>query len=528
MIVRNVVIKVLCAISALALVPASVYAETLTRATQPRPQAAGMVSSFNQINPTRNPAGSADADADAAASGPLRVHPANKRYLTDANGRIVFLAGAHYWTTLQDQGPSDPPPTLNYNAYLDNIVKYNHNFIKLWAWENARWANWVDNPSAWWFSPMPYQRTGPGAALDGKPKFDLTKFNQAYFDRLRSRVAAARDRGVYVAVMLFNGWSLGEVGSGQNANSWLGHPYNASNNVNGINGDRNGDDRGYELHTLGNQKALDFQKAYVRKVIDTVNDLDNVLYEISNESDTASLEWQSEMVSYIKSYEKTKPKQHLVGMTTPLSVNDATQPASNAALFASPADWISPSAEQDYQNDPPAASGEKVVLVDTDHLWGEKPGSDDWWVWKSFTRGLNPIFMNDADGVGPTQDWQVRVWTALGQVRSYARRMNLAQMTPRGDLTSSGYMLASPGWEYLAFKQDGGSFSVNLSGFGDRAFFVEWFNVATGKTTNGGKVNGGDTVTFDPPFGGHAALYLRSGAPALYDKRVYLPIVTTS
>jgi hypothetical protein len=33
------------------------------------------------------------------------------------------------------------------------------------------------------------------------------------------------------------------------------------------------------------------QEAYVKKVIDTVNDLDNVLYEISNESRGSSDEW---------------------------------------------------------------------------------------------------------------------------------------------------------------------------------------------------------------------------------------------
>ena len=33
------------------------------------------------------------------------------------------------------------------------------------------------------------------------------------------------------------------------------------------------------------------QEAYVRKVIDAVNDLDNVLYEICNEGDLTSVPW---------------------------------------------------------------------------------------------------------------------------------------------------------------------------------------------------------------------------------------------
>jgi len=43
------------------------------------------------------------------------------------------------------------------------------------------------------------------------------------------------------------------------------------------------------------------QETYVRKVIDTVNDLDNVLYEITNETAIFSKDWQYHMVKYIKS-----------------------------------------------------------------------------------------------------------------------------------------------------------------------------------------------------------------------------------
>jgi len=50
--------------------------------------------------------------------------------------------------------------------------------------------------------------TGPGAATDGKPRFDLSRFDPAYFGRLRDRVTAAGDKGIYVAVMLFEGFCL--------------------------------------------------------------------------------------------------------------------------------------------------------------------------------------------------------------------------------------------------------------------------------------------------------------------------------
>ena len=53
----------------------------------------------------------------------------------------------------------------------------------------------------------------------------------------------------------------------------------------------NGDGEGAEIHTLQvPPRITEFQHAYARKVVDTVNGLDNVLYEIGNELHTGSVE----------------------------------------------------------------------------------------------------------------------------------------------------------------------------------------------------------------------------------------------
>jgi hypothetical protein len=81
-------------------------------------------------------------------------------------------------------------------------------------------------------SPQPWARTGPGTASDGRPAFDLSRFDQAYFDRLRERVEAAGAEGVYVGVMLFDGWAPApEPGAGQRPGLI---PSAAGNNVNGV------------------------------------------------------------------------------------------------------------------------------------------------------------------------------------------------------------------------------------------------------------------------------------------------------
>ena len=437
-------------------------------------------------------------------SGPLRVSSRNRRYFENAAGQIVYLTGSHTWSSLQDNGTSDPPAAFDYNAYLDFLIARGHNFLRLWTWEQAKWTAEIDVP--YWFSPGPYERPGPGTALDGKPKFDLNQFNQAYFDRVRSKVQAARARGIYVAIMLFDGWSVTTKPCCARNNPWKGHPFNSANNINGINGDANGDGLGPESQTLTNPAVTAFQDAYVRKMIDAVNDLDNVLFEIDNEGDPSSKTWQYHMIQVIRDYEASKPYRHPVGMTV------IWPSGLNADLYASTADWISPNGDTE---NPVVSDGSKVILGDTDHLCGICGNVG--WVWRSFTRGQNPILMDGYDGAAigvGASDYSASnpVWEAirknLGYARNYATRMNLAAAAPRGDLASSGYCLAVVGSEYLVFLPAGGSVSVNLAGV-TGARTVEWLNPANGQAVLGPSVSGGGWVTLTAPFSGAAVAYIR-------------------
>jgi len=448
---------------------------------------------------------------EAPARGPLKVHPSNPRYFTGGSGKAIYLTGAHTWSNFKDMGPTDPPPVFDFNAYLDFLHQCNHNFIRLWTWELTVYSY---NGNLTYATPFPWLRTGPGMALDGKPKFDLKRFNQKYFDRLRSRVAAAGKRGIYVSIMLFEGHGLH---ASLKPWCWDGHPFNRQNNINGIDGDPDGDGRGLETQTLQIPAVTALQEACVRKVIDTVNDLDNVLYEICNEAGPYSTEWQYHMIRFIKEYQSEKPQQHPVGMTFQYPGG------SNKALFDSPADWISPNPEGGYTDNPPAADGSKVILSDTDHLWGI--GGNTAWVWKSFCRGMNPLFMDPYRAVRQSQGRET-TWTDhlsdapaldpqwepirknLGYTLSYARRMNLAAMTPRNDLASTRYCLANPGAEYLIYLPGGGSVTVNLGDVKGRVS-LEWLNPDTGVATDGGTARGGGQIGLTAPFDGDAVLYIR-------------------
>ena len=452
----------------------------------------------------------------APAAGPLQVHPDNPRYFTDgtksADGglRVVYLTGSHTWPNLIDRGPKDPPEPFDFGAYLRLLREHDHNFIQLWG-RHVTWYHGYggDDKPILYARPLAWPRTGPGLALDGKPKFDLTKFEPAYFERLRTRVESAGRQGVYVGVMLFGG-------SYECRGGWRGNPFNAANNINGIEGDLNHDGEGLETQALSDPAVTAIQEAYVRKVIDTVNDLDNVLFEIANEGDASSKAWQNHLVRFVRAYEATKPKRHPVGITA-LMDND------NDALYASDADWVSPSTgDAAGLAKLPPADGRKVVLLDSDHwfiltiLKDEKFGRD--WVWKAFCDGHNPVLMEQ---LPPYSGSEVPVTTddpghaasrrAMGTTRRLAGRIGLRSMTPRRELASTGHCLAAPGAAYVVYQpQAGAEFNVDLEA---GRYRVEWLEARDGAAAVGGeseiKSDGGPRQ-FRPPVDAPAVLYLEA------------------
>ncbi len=350
---------------------------------------------------------------------PLRIHPENPRYFQDGTGRAVYLTGSHHWDVLQDNG--ERPGGFDFEGYLDRLESWGHNFIRFWVHE--AWTHEVH--------PLPWMREGP--------RFDLARFNPEYFERLRGRVARAGERGFYVSVMLFNGWSIHDKGEG---NPWEHHPFNRRNNANGIDGDPDARGEGTDVHSLRIPAVTRLQEAYVEKVVETVGDQDHVLWEISNESPGESRDWQYHLIRHLRNLRglrRVDRGRHLIGMTACFPGNR------NADLFASPADWVSPGNKEGWRRDPPPADGSKVVLVDTDHLWGIGGGPD--WVWKTFLRGHHPVYMDPLDG-DPLREAARR---AMGETLRYSKRIDLAACIP----DASAYALVNAGREILTWLPGG-------------------------------------------------------------------------
>lgn len=454
------------------------------------------------------------ASAAAPAMGPLSVAPGG-RYFARPDGNAVYLAGSHSWTNLQDVNDGNPPRPFDYAAYLDLLAAQGHNIMRLWCWEAARGGG-----TAFGFvDPLPYRRTGPGVDALGRPRFDLNAFDQRYFDRMRARVIEARARGIYVSVMLWNTWSVHNYTGDAAKNPWPYHPYNRANNINGVDGDPHRTGTGLGVQTLAVSAVTALQEAYLRKVVDTLNDLDNVLYEISNEPmyDAATEAWQAHMIAALNAWQARKPRRHPVGMTAGIQPDQATI---EAQLHRSAADWISLAGFDTHKDDHLESDGRKVSLLDTDHVFGI--GGDATWVWKAFTRGHNILYMDSLTGTG-IAGRLLDVPSALARVeasgrrgitgtRMAASRLPLARMAPRRDICSSGYALADPGRAYVAFAE--GPFTLDLSAGAGGRFDAAWIDVEGGALIGGGQVSGGAVARrFDPPVAPAALVLRRSGRP---------------
>ena len=194
----------------------------------------------------------------------------------------MYLTGSHTWNNLQDWGNGGSIQPIDFTAYVKMLVKHGHNFTLLWRTELPRFCGLptvAKSPLDFSVSPQPWQRTGPGIASDGGPKFDLTKFDQSFFDRLRSRVQQLNASGIYAGVYLFTGEWLSAFRCPND-----GYPFTGSNNVNGID-----DGGGIGSMTMTAPNVITaIQDAYVDKMIDTLNDLPNVLWIVSEESPPSS------------------------------------------------------------------------------------------------------------------------------------------------------------------------------------------------------------------------------------------------
>jgi len=237
----------------------------------------------------------------AGAHGPIALHPENPHYFVwHGEPTILITSGEHYGALLNLD--------FDYVKYFDALKSDGLNHTRTFSGayrEIPSSFGITDNPLA----PKPNRYTCPWARsdqpgyCDGGNKFDLTRWDAAYFRRLKDFMTQARQRGIVVEFTLFCPMYRDEL--------WQACPMNTANNVNGV-----GKCAREEVYTLKQKDLLAAHIAMTRKVVNELRNFDNLYYEVCNEPYFGGVtrEWQDKIVEVIVEAEKDFPAKHLISM----------------------------------------------------------------------------------------------------------------------------------------------------------------------------------------------------------------------
>jgi hypothetical protein len=256
----------------------------------------------------------------ALTAEPIRLHPSNPHYF-EFRGKptVLVTSGEHYGALINLD--------FDYSRYFDTLRKDRLNLTRVFT------GAYREQPGAFqiagntlaprpdrFISPWPRSET-PGAT-DGGNKFDLSRWNDAYFIRLRNLMRRALRDGVVVELVLFCPY--------YEESMWQLSPLNAKNNVNRI-----GDVNRTDVLTLKDKNLVAVQLDLVRKIVSELRDFDNLYYEIANEPyfGGVTLEWQAHIAKTIAEAEAKFPARHLIAQNIANGSIKIESPSPQVSIF---------------------------------------------------------------------------------------------------------------------------------------------------------------------------------------------------
>ncbi len=256
------------------------------------------------------------------AAEPLRLHPENPHYfLWRGRPTVLITSGEHYGAVLNRD--------FDYVTYLDTLAKDRLNLTRtftggayvepLGAFGIAR--NTLAPAPGRFICPWA-RSTQPGYAGGGN-KFDLTRWDTAYFERFLDFVKQADKRDIIVEVNLF----CPMYGEAQ----WNLSPFNARNNVNGL-GAVGRDD----VYTLKKHRGLlAVQERMVRKFVSELRGCDNIYYEIMNEpyARNIPLAWEHHIAGLIADAQKGHRHKKLISRNVANNAAKVENPHPAVSIF---------------------------------------------------------------------------------------------------------------------------------------------------------------------------------------------------
>jgi len=449
----------------------------------------------------------------SGASSPIALHPENPHYfLWRGRPAVLITSGEHYGAVLNLD--------FDYRTYLKELEAKKLNNTRTFSGayvEPGGAFNITRNtlaPAAGRFI-CPWARSDQPGYPNGGNKFDLTRWDENYFRRLRDFMREADKRGVVVEMNLFCPM--------YDESQWKLSPQNAANNVNGV-----GHVARTNVYTLDQSGGLlAVQEAMTRKIVTELNGFDNLYYEICNEPyfGGVTMEWQHRIADVIVETEKSLPKKHLISQNVANGSKKITHPHPAISIF------------NFHYASPPRAVTENYHLnkVIGDNETGFKGTNDTHYrmeAWEFILNGgalynnLDYSFVaghERGDFVYPAKQpggGNPEFRRQMTVLRDFIHSFDFIRMAPGKDFIGAGVpdkvhacAFAEKGEQYAAYFFDPTNATTQMSLtllLPTGSYRAEWLNPITGKTLRRERVKSPGAVTLAAPeFRREIALRIR-------------------
>ncbi len=260
------------------------------------------------------------ATKSARKFNPIQLHPQNGHYfLWRGKPTILITSGEHYGAVLNRN--------FNYRTYLRTLASHGFNLTRTFsgAYCESVGAFKIKNNTlapAEGYLICPWARSNTPGYANGGNKFDLTRWDAEYFERLRNFVGEAGKHGIIVELVLFCPF--------YEESMWQLSPMNAINNINGV-----GNMQRTDVYKHHDPKMLAIQDMMVHKIVQELKDFDNVYYEICNEPyfGGVTLEWQAHIAETIVKAETNFKAKHLIAQNIANKSKKVTNPHPHVSIF---------------------------------------------------------------------------------------------------------------------------------------------------------------------------------------------------
>ncbi|UCH36552.1 MAG: hypothetical protein JSV65_09420 [Armatimonadota bacterium] len=430
----------------------------------------------------------------------LRVRPDNPHWF-QYRGHAVALFGSGLWTIIPD-------------ASVD-IADHNRWYAEAGANANRATLFAFCTTVADGNGLAPWPRTGPGSARNGRPKFDLDRWDERFWQRLHEYFSDCERRGIFVLLQMFDEPYIEGA-----EERWGSNPLQPENNINDIPGlpreVKGGLAAGAEaaFYDPDNQALMRYQDALIQRLLDeTASRYGNIIYEIGNEINMDSqtpkqVEWQRHWIDFFQRYERERDVKLLLTNDTrrELAIAGANGfPVINDHGFGLPAgnkmtaEAIAQRVSQDFADFKRPIINSRPVSDPDRSDYPDRVTEDQGRrvFWSYLLSGGHVIGFRTTE-----ESWKggCAAERIVGELQRFVRGVNLTSLRPRPDLVTGGLCLADPGVEYVVYLPEGGSATVDLRDIGrGETLPVVLYDPRHGTTAPMGKAKRARTFTVAAP-----------------------------